>query len=144
MPSFNAGSLVEALDYSFQPFHQDSGTVPEPSDKQIGAFLSGLKTLFSEASSLAALAELDQNDPAAMLDALNSLDGDDFVNLMASMCEVFGALCSGKPSAATLKKVPVRPRRLFFEWIQQEVLSPEAAPAAGMQPVPIRPQAVGG
>lgn len=144
MPSFNAGSLVEALDYTFQPFHQDSGTVPEPSDKQIGDFLSGLKGLFSEAGGLAQLAEVDQSDPAAMLDALNSLDGEDFVNLMASMCDVFAALCSNKPSAATLKKVPVRPRRLFFEWIQQEVLSPEAAPAAGTPPVPIRQVAAGG
>lgn len=133
MPRFDAGALVERLDYTFQPFHKDEGTVPEPSDKQVGEFLQGLKDLLEQAAALSDLAPEagEAPDPAAMLDALNQLSGDEYVKIMGSMCDMFGALCSDKPSGQTLREVPVRPRKVFFEWVQEEVLNPEAKPAAG-------------
>lgn len=144
MPKFDAGSVVERLEFTFEPFHDARGIVPEPNDRQIADFLSGMKDVIKSAEGLAKLGDVDPNDPQAMLDAMNSLDGDDYVTVMQQMCALFSKLCSGMPSAETLIQVPLRPRRLFFEWIQQEVLTPEAGPAAGTQPVPIRPQAVGG
>lgn len=47
MPSFNAGTIVEGLDYTFQPFAASSGTITEPSDTQLGQFLAGLKEVMT-------------------------------------------------------------------------------------------------
>lgn len=147
MPRFDAGELVEALDYTFRPYYtgpQCEGTVPEPSDKQVGKFLHGLKDTMSEAARLTELTAEAENDPAVMLDALNQLTGDEFVKIMEQMCDMFGDLCSGKPSGATLRKVPIRPRRLFFEWVQQEVLNPEGSPGAGTGELTTSDAATGG
>jgi hypothetical protein len=43
MPGFKAQGVVEALDYDFNPYVAEKGTIPEPTDRQIAEFLSGMR-----------------------------------------------------------------------------------------------------
>ena len=142
MPKFDAGAVIERLDYTFEPFHPDHGTVPEPNDVQVGDFLEGLKELLTKYGSLAG--EVDTSDPAAMLDALGQLAGGAYVDAMHKVCDLFGGLCSGKPSSQTLQEVPLRPRQLFMQWLQGEVMAPEAVTAGGNAQVTTLRTAAGG
>lgn len=160
MPSFDAGAVVEALDYDFtgkkldgtpaagwpRALAKEAGTIAEPSDAAIGRFLDGLKKLYAEAqASGLAGAGLDESaSPAEMLEALGSLTGDSFVKFMADTAALFAELCSGTPSAETLLLLPMRVRIRFYAWIQEEVVNPEAGPGAGTAVVRSLPPARAG
>lgn len=146
MAGFDAGALVEPLDYDFKPFCPEiKGTVPEPSDKLIEAFLTKLKEIMSEASKEFESAEgMTDEDPEAFLEALSSLDPKMVTGTIAKMARAYAALCSNQPSYAELMKAPMRVRILFFRWVQQEIFSPEAKTGAGTAVVSQLPRAVAG
>lgn len=145
MPSFDAGTVVEALDYDFTKAGvKAQGTVPEPTDAMIGEFLRDLRNLVKEAEAVADMEGVDETDPASMLQALNSLDPDKFVEMLAKTSEAYAKLCSGRPAQAQIQALPLRVRRRFFDWLQREVISPEAGPAAGTAQVISLPRAAGG
>lgn len=145
MPSFDAGAVVEALDWDFTKAGvKAKGAVPEPTDAAIGRFLDGLKKLYAEAQkSLTAELPADAS-PDQMLDALNQLSGDSFVKFMADTAGLFAELCSNKPDKETLLALPLRVRVAFYGWIQGEVISPEAGTGAGSAVVTKLPSAAAG
>jgi hypothetical protein len=136
MAGFNAATVVEALDYTFEPYVPGChGTIKEPSDEQIAEFLDGMKALFAEGSQKG-LKELEPDaqgnpDPESLLAGLDALSSSDTLAMMKKMNAVFSALCSGKPTALQIGKLPLRRRAAFFAWLQREVVSPEAGTGAG-------------
>jgi hypothetical protein len=50
---------------------------------------------------------------------------------MGKMCEVYSGLCSGTPTAESIRQLPMRVRNIFFAWVQQEVMSPEPVSPGG-------------
>jgi hypothetical protein len=157
MPSFDAGALVEALDWDFtgkrsgggttpgwpKGLSGAKGTIPEPSDAAIGRFLDGLKKLYTSAQEQG-LAPGAADGPEQMLDALNSLTGDDFVRFMSDTAGLFAALCGDSPSQEQLLMLPLRARVLFFNWVQSQVVNPEVETGAGNGVVKSLPSARAG
>jgi hypothetical protein len=144
MPLFDAGVVVESLEYDFTKAGvKAKGTIPEPTDEQIGQFLGGLRELARKASEVGDL-EVDDTDPAAMLGLLNSLDPVKFVEVLSSTSEVYAKLCSDRPTAEQISALPLRVRYKFFGWLQSEVVSPEAGPGAGNAQVVTLPRTAAG
>ena len=52
-------------------------------------------------------------------------------------------LCSGQPSKEQILTVPMRRRQMFYQWLQAEVMSPEAATPGGNGQVLSLPRAAG-
>jgi len=142
LPAFSAESVVEALDYSFLPYTDATGTIREPTDKQIASFLSGVKKVVTQSE--LTLPNVDPDNPASVMEALDGLDPEDVVSLMGKMAGLYADLCSGDPSKAQILALPLRVRQQFFTWLQTEVMSPEAGPGAGRAQVRQLPRAVAG
>jgi hypothetical protein len=157
MPQFDALGVVEGLECKLKPYADFEETIPEPSDRQIGEFLKGLKELMSGALATMGIEEgVDLTDPAQMMTALDQLEPDKFVEVQDAMAGLHAALCGeetdaegsvtkpGKPSKAQILQVPMRRRNLFYQWLQGEVLSPEAAPGGGSAQVTVLPSRAAG
>ncbi len=143
MPAFDAGTVVEALDFTFEPFVKGCrGTIREPTDKLIAGFLSGIKKVIQEVQ--ADIPSVAADDPAGLLNALDDLDPEIVVSLMAKMAGQYAKLCSGFPSAEQILELPMRQRQMFFGWLQSEVMTPEAGPGAGKAVVTQLPRAAAG
>lgn len=143
MAGFDAGHVVNPLDYDFRPFEKAKGVIKEPTDDQITEFLSGMKKVFDDVKG-----DLPEgavpDDPVAMLAAMDGLEPDIIKKALGQMSQVYAELCSGKPSAAEIQALPLRIRSKFFEWLAGEVMSPEAVPGAGTRPVSTLPHAAAG
>jgi hypothetical protein len=133
MPSFDAGEVLESLDWDFtRAGVKAKGVVPEPSDHLIGAFLDGLKKLYTDAKASGLDLDLPEGaTPEQMMDALNQVTVEKFEQFMAKTAELFADLCSGKPSKEQLLALPLRVRVKFYGWVQAEVVRPEAGTGAG-------------
>jgi hypothetical protein len=146
MPSFDAGSIVEPIHVRLIPYAQFDEDVREPSDKQLGEFLSALKKLMGSGALAAIGIEgglIDTTDPDAMLKAVNDLEPAKFVEVMTDLADMHSKLCSGKPSKAQILAVPIRRRFALFAYLQGEVMSPEPAPADGGPQLVTLPRAAG-
>jgi hypothetical protein len=130
LPGFTAVSVVEPLAFDFSPYTAASGTIREPTDRQIGDFLKGVKRI-TKAAQRETPKAVPGDDPSALLDAIDDLDPETVVTLMRDMAEVYAELCGGNPSAQQILELPLRVRQAFFAWLQQEVMAPEAAPGGG-------------
>jgi hypothetical protein len=127
---FKAEGVVEALDYDLRPYVQAHGTIPEPTDRQIAAFMAGVKATFKEAQK--DLPDgIDLEDPVSMLGALDDLDPDVQINAMNKLSGVYAELCSNTPTGEQISQLPMRIRTIFFNWLQQEVMAPEAVTGGG-------------
>jgi hypothetical protein len=146
MPTFDAGDVVESLDWDFRKAGVKAhGTIPEPTDAAIGRFLDGLKKLYIEAQKSVPADGLPEDaTPDQMLDALAQLTGDVFVKFMADTAGLFAELCSNKPSKEQLLELPLRVRVKFFAWVQMEVVNPEAGTGGGTAAVVRLPSAAAG
>jgi hypothetical protein len=145
MPTFDAASVVESLDWDFTAAGvKAKGTIPEPSDAVIGRFLEGLKTLYSEAQDTLGMNIGGDATADEMLEAISSLTGDAFVKFMDKTAELFAELCGSSPSKAQLLALPLRVRAKFYGWVQVEVVSPEAGPGGGTAVVRSLPTAAAG
>ena len=144
MPQFDAQSIVEPLRCRLLPFADFDGVIPEPSDIQVGVFLAGLKRVLTAANEkLGQAKEIDVTDREQMMAAIEALEPDDFVQVADEMAALHAALCGeelgpdgtvtvpGKPSKAQILSVPLRRRNAFYNWLQTEVLNPEAGTGAG-------------
>lgn len=130
MAGFTAQGVVDALDYDFRPYVNAHGTTPEPTDQQISQFLKDIRDTVKGAEGKLP-EDLPGDDPVALLNALDDLEPDIVVQLMAQMSEAYSKLCSGKPSAQEISDLPMRVRQIFFNWLQTEVMAPEAATGGG-------------
>jgi hypothetical protein len=134
LAGFKAEGVVEALDYDFNPYVQVRGTIPEPTDRQIADFLGDMKALLKEVEGDLPT-DVDLNDQGAILAAMDSLDTEVTIRMTSKMCEIYSRLCSGTPTEKQVHDLPPRIRQIFFNWLQAEVMSPEAATGAGQQQV---------
>lgn len=144
MPGFNAATVVEPLDWDFEPFVKGAkGTIKEPTDDQIAQFLTDVKAVTAKFRDMVPDG-IDGDDPAELLAAINDLDPQIVKVANGEIAGVFAALCSNKPSKTVILQVPPRIRNMFFVWLQQEVMSPEAVPGGGSaQAVTLQPAAAG-
>lgn len=132
MPGFQALGVVEALDYDFNPYVAEKGTIPEPTDNQITEFLSGMKGIITEArASVPEGLTAEGASAETILEALEDTDPEVAIRQMTKMCEIYSALCSGTPSPEHIRQLPMRVRNIFFSWLQQEVMSPEPVSPGG-------------
>lgn len=133
MAGFSAASVVDPLDWDFNPFVKAKGRITEPTDEMIARFLNGLKALTEEVKHK--LPEgVDTSDPAEMVAAIDNLDADAVVEAHQKFAGLFAELCSGSPSRELLLQLPMRVRTVFYGWIQEQVMSPEVGPGAGNAP----------
>ena len=137
MAGFDAGSVVEPLSYTFRPHVEAAGTIREPDDKQIAAFLTGLKEIGAEFRDKIP-EDVDTGNPAEILAAIEDLDTSVVLQVNAKLAGLYADLCSGAPSRSQVLALPPRIRTIFFSWLQQEVLSPEAVPGGGSTQQPTR------
>ena len=128
--AFNAASVVEALEWTFEPFVSAKGVIKEPNDDQIATYLADMKAIGAEIKAKVPDAP-DGNDPVGLMSALEDLDIESVSALTGRMAGIYAALCSGEPSREQILALPPRRRTMFYGWLQQEVMSPEAAPGAG-------------
>ena len=75
MPQFDASGVVEGLECKLKPYADFEDVIPEPSDRQIGDFLAGLKKVMATAKDKLGMAdEIDVTDPDQMAKALDALE----------------------------------------------------------------------
>ena len=131
MPAFNAETVVEALEFTFEPFVRGChGVIKEPDDRQVAVFLDGIKKVTAEAKADLP-ADVAADSPAELIDAAENLDPEVVVKLMRDMAETYSGLCSGFPSADQILGLSMRRRQGFYTWLMNEVMNPEAGPGAG-------------
>jgi hypothetical protein len=155
MAVFDAGGIVEPLDYDFTHFIDGySGTIKEPADNQIVQFtrdqLAEQMLMDRTAPGLPDLAEatgrLGSADLAAdewMTRAAERLGSEEFAGAAKRTAKIYSDLCSGKPSTAALMKLPPRVRVRFYNWLKDE-LSPEAGAGGGSAQVIRLPSSAAG
>lgn len=146
MPMFDAGDVVESLDWDFHKAKvKAKGTIPEPTDVMIGDFLDGLKKLYEDTRAMVEAGEAAADaTPGEMMEALNQVTGSMFVDQMASIAGLYAELCSSQPGKETLLALPLRVRAKFYGWVMSEVVNPEAETGAGTAVVkPLRPAVAG-
>lgn len=132
MPQFDAEGIAEGLECRLKPYADFDGLIPEPSDQQIGEFLSALKRAITGARErMGAKEDIDVTDPDQVAEAVENLEPAEFVKMADEMAALHADLCSGTPSKAQILAVPLRRRTLFYQWLQGEVMSPEAGKPAG-------------
>lgn len=145
MPQFDAEGIVEGLACKLRPYADFEDVIPEPADRQIAEFLKGLKEVVGSAlKTMGIEGDLDVTDSGQMMKALDDLEPDKFVEVQDGMAALHSALCSGRPSKEQILQVPMRRRNLFYQWLQGEVMSPEAAAPGGNAQISILPRAAAG
>lgn len=144
MAGFDASGVVEPLDYNFMPYIQAKGTTPEPSDARIEAFVKGLQEITKKYQGRLELPEDAQRNPEALFAAMDNLDASAITEVAEEMAALYAELCSDQPSAHEIQSLPLRVRSKFFQYLQREVINPEADPGAGTaQVVHLRTAAAG-
>jgi len=157
LAGFNAGTVVEALDYAFDSCkgeHEGScwrgseaepkpakctvfvpgchGVVAEPTDRQIASYQAGIGKLAKDYQGKLPGGMLTGDTTAATLtEAAMDLDPEVVIDLHGDVATLFAGLCSDEPSREDILKLPPRIRAFFYQWLQAEVMSPEAAPGGG-------------
>lgn len=141
MPHFDAAGIVEPLECKLRPYADFEDVIREPSDKQVGVFLHGLKQVMADSRKFARGEDAPEDadgeetgtrvDPDELLQALEALEPGKFTEITDRMAGLHADLCSGHPSKTQILAVPLRRRVHFYNWLQNEVLNPEAAPGGG-------------
>ena len=122
MPKFDAGKIVEPLDYDFTHFEGGTkGTIPEPTPDIMSQFLREVTdvvpTLAKEISSLT-----EESKEEDVLEAINRLRTSDIlVRAHEETMRIYSeVLCQGVPSVEEIKVMPMRYRQAFFRWLTDE------------------------
>lgn len=151
---FNAATVVEPLDFNFNPYYDYTGTITEPSDAAVNRFLKRWWKMTEEIQRLAMarvieqttgkpptddeLKELSDKAPKTVgeaLDAMVALDGQDESGksdgelLADRMCVLIEELSAGSMKVEKLLQVPYRPRAAFIGWLVGELTSGEKGTA---------------
>lgn len=134
MPQFNAASVVDALDFNFNPHVAVQGTIAEPTDNQIADYLKAYKA-FTEDIRSKIPSDIDPDDTAAVMEAMGNLDIDTFISASQKLAGITADLCGGFPSRENILALPPRIRNIFYAWVQEQVMAPEAVTDGGKRPV---------
>lgn len=128
MPSFDASTIVEPLDFNFEKFGGPKGTVPEPNESDILEFYAELDALTKEVAG--EFVQLPSNPTAQdLVEALNQITmSEAYGPMLRGMTRIHAKFCKDSPNEEDLNKLPPRIRALFFQWIAQ-MMRPELAAA---------------
>lgn len=119
--AFDAGKVVEALDWSFRPFLDISGTVPEPTDDEIRKTNAQLRDI-----TLAVTGEdFDPDDRRAAMTAFAKLSEGDLEKFSEEQIDAMAILTKDSPTREQLAACPPRVRGKFMSWLLTEINSPE-------------------
>lgn len=132
MAKFDAAEEIDELEYDFSKYSTSPaavGSIPEPSAKQISAFLSTIAQMIREELDGNGDTSLDADNPAELLAALDKMTEAQFTKQSKTMCAAIAKLCSNMPSEAVLTKLPWRLQQSFAGWVQGHFF-PEASRAA--------------
>lgn len=133
MPKFEALQVVEPLEFNWNPYYDLAGTIPEPSEDQLGQFFTDIMEVQKNtAKSMKGIAP--DTPPEKMMAAMAKLPDGSLAGMLAAMNKPYAALCSGFPSEEQIGKLPPRVRLAFFTWLGGE-LNPERS-GAGLIPAP--------
>jgi len=127
MPSFDALKVVEPLIFDFNPYEDLAGTIPEPSEAQLGKFFQDMIEVSKAAEK--SMKGIDAAaSPDKLMAALGKLPDGSLAGMLARMNKPYADLCSGFPSEEQIGKLPPRVRLAFFGWLSGE-LNPEGSGA---------------
>jgi hypothetical protein len=134
---FDAGTVVAPLDWNFEKYNAGSGTVPEPSDKDIETLFKDLTKVSREVMAIAGINQVaDDAAPEAIMQAMADMDGEIGISkLVSGFTKAFAKLCKNQPTVIQLNKLPMRVRMHFYMWLAGE-LRPEAGGAVSMPQLP--------
>lgn len=121
MSSFDAGNIVEPLDYDFTKFGGRKAEIPEPDEELVIEMYAEMDALTKEVA--ASFVELPENPSAQdLVGALNLVTmSEAYKPMLEGMTKIYAKLCSGSPSEDELKQLPPRIRGLFFQWMAQQM-----------------------
>lgn len=124
MPSFDASTIVEPLDYDFTRFGGRKAEIPEPSEELIVEMYSAMDHLLKEVAG--SFVDLPKNPSAQdLVNSLNQLTmSESYKPMLDGMTEIYARLCANSPSVEELKQLPPRIRALFFQWVAK-MMRPE-------------------
>lgn len=149
MAGFDAGEVIEPMDWDFTRYKAGKGTVPEPSDVETERFLRKWRLLVVQVVSAAEIAanemidqEIEQRKQEALarvegkpikvptiaeaLELMKQVDVSDTAPEIAdAMADLVSKFCKNKPSKAQLLKLPNRIRGAFYGWLIGQVTNPE-------------------
>jgi len=132
MAGFDAGSVVEPLNYTFEPHVKGAaGTIREPTDAQLQEFYQGIKTMLADFKGKLPEGADSISDPTELMGIIEDLDFEVIAAITDRVAGIYSGLCSDHPSKAQILKLPPRIRNVFFGWLQQEVMSPEVVGGGG-------------
>lgn len=140
MASFDAASAVEPMHCKLKPFADFDAIIPEPTTEQLQAFINA-RSLESER---ARDRLKDLPDDATAGQVAEILTGEAVLGDRQRTADMYSAVCSGKPSADDLMKLPHREFTAFARWLTQEMLDPEAVTGAGNGQGQTQPSAAAG
>ena len=143
MAGFDADGIVEPLDFTLRPYVDVSGTITEPTSLQVQAFQTAVAQEVERGRRELGIGGGDEemtNDQFLVI--LGKIDPERTKAQVKRQAEIHAALCSGKPTAAQLQKLPHRIMSAFSKWLSEELLNPEAKAGAG-NVTPIRSKAAG-
>jgi hypothetical protein len=132
---FDAGTIVDALEWDFTKYGAGSGTAPEPTDQMIERFKRKFFHIAKGTSAQAAkqlqlLSEEEAETPKTLTDAIATLDtvrGDNAAEaeLRKALIQICAEVCSNEPRVDQLDKLPHRPLQAFVGWLLGELVAPK-------------------
>lgn len=116
---FVATKAVEELTYDFNPHVKESGTIPEPSAKQVenyrDALIGALKETGLDPATIAA-GKVSMSEVDDLMQKVEPLE----VAMVNAVSDLTGI------SQQTLNALPFRIKAAFLGWVQGQFFSPEA------------------
>lgn len=138
MPGFDAGTIVEPLDYDFTKFGGRKATIPEPSEDAVVKMYAEMDVLVKEIAG--SFVQLPENPSAQdLVESLNQLTmSESYAPMLSGMTRIYAELCSQTPSADELGQLPPRIRALFFQWMAKQMRPELNAADSKTAPRPLR------
>jgi len=122
MAGFNAATAVDPLDFDFSKYGGPTGVIPEPSTKQVEAFLNTAQ----DVAKLLGIAP----GQALSVESISAIPQDAAEKMNALMTERVLELCAGEITEEDLDKLPFRVRSAFTAWLAGELAPDPTTPAA--------------
>ena len=120
MAKFNAGTVIETMEYDFTAYGGGAGIIPEPSETALQEFFEGveafkidLEEAQGERVELEQLAEADLEE-IAKSQAVSTKE------MLKTYRTLIAALCQDQPSETQLALLPVRVQLAFIGWLVGE------------------------
>lgn len=133
MPTFDASTVVDPLNYIFEPEVKGcKGVIPEPSSAQVQDFQVAHR---SEILRFKDEMEITQDmSREEFMSALERTDPSQLGSTMVTQAKMHSDLCSNVVSPEQIMKLGHRKQIAFQRWLQKEVMTPEVKTDGGKNP----------